>query len=74
MPHGIDVFGSVSGWLKGPTGIAVGPRGNVFVADQGNDRIQKFTAGGGFLTQFGTQSRGPGYTVAAVAVAPDGTA
>ncbi len=36
-----------------PWGIAVGPDGNVFVADTWNHRIQKFTPQGEFITQWG---------------------
>ncbi len=36
-----------------PWGIAVGPEGNVFVADTWNHRIQKFTSEGEFISQWG---------------------
>jgi len=72
-PFAANIRGPFNGWFRTPTGIAVGPHGNVFVADQENNRIQKFTPQGGFLTAFGTPHRGPGYTETAVAVAPDGT-
>jgi DNA-binding beta-propeller fold protein YncE/TolB-like protein len=39
-----------------PRGIAADARGSVYVADSGNDRIQKFDANGRFLLQWG----GPG--------------
>lgn len=73
LPHGINVLGALAGWLKTPTSVAVGPHSNVFVADQENDRVQKFTAKGVYLTQFGTKPTGRAYTVAAVAVAANGT-
>jgi len=73
-PFGINIRGDHFGWFRVPTGIAVGPEGRtVFVADQENNRVQKFTRGGEFLTAFGTSHEGPGYTESAVAVAPDGT-
>ncbi|HQU16950.1 MAG TPA: NHL repeat-containing protein [Gammaproteobacteria bacterium] len=72
-PFAANIRGPFNGWFRTPTGVAIGPHGNVFVADQENDRIQKFTSQGRFLTAFGTVNRGPGYTETAVAVAPDGT-
>jgi hypothetical protein len=38
-------FGTEPGKLKQPQGIAVDSEGNVYVADSGNDRIQKFRPG-----------------------------
>lgn len=37
-----------------PWGIAVDENGDVFVADSGNDRIQKFSSTGQFLAEWGT--------------------
>jgi tripartite motif-containing protein 71 len=34
--------------------------GNVYVADTGNHRIQKFDANGVYITQWGTQGSGNG--------------
>ncbi len=72
-PFAANVRGTFNGWFRTPTGVAIGSHGNVFVADQENNRIQKFTSQGRFLTTFGTPHRDPGYTETAVAVAPDGT-
>ncbi len=36
-----------------PWGIAVGPDGSVYVTDTWNHRVQKFTAGGQFVTMWG---------------------
>jgi len=41
--------GSAPGSFRGPIGIAVDGSGFVYVSDSGNDRIQKFTADGGFV-------------------------
>ncbi len=42
-----------SGTFCQPWGVAVGADGSVYVADTWNDRIQKFTADGKFLTTWG---------------------
>ncbi len=42
-------FGSGNGQFNGPYGIVVDSQGSVYVADQGNHRIQEFTSSGSFL-------------------------
>tara|TARA_R110002111_G_scaffold154439_2_gene221333 strand:+ start:285 stop:1205 length:921 start_codon:yes stop_codon:yes gene_type:complete len=72
-PFGLNIFGPFKGWFATVTSIAIGPEGNLFVADFYNNRIQKFTAEGDYLTSFGVESDGPGQTEIAVAVDSDGT-
>jgi len=48
------------GTFARPTNIAVGPKGEVFVSDTLNGRIQVFDADGAFLTMFGKPGDGPG--------------
>ena len=43
-----------------PRGVAVDFVGNIYVADEGNNRIQKFDARGSFLTKWGREGAGPG--------------
>ena len=47
-------FGSGDGQFNGPVGVAVGGNGHVFVADQGNHRVQEFIATGGFVRTWGS--------------------
>jgi DNA-binding beta-propeller fold protein YncE len=44
--------------LDGPDGVAVDPSGNVFVADEFNNRIQKFTNTGKFIRKWGSLGSG----------------
>lgn len=44
----------------GPNDMAIDAAGNVVVADAGNSRIQVFTSGGKFITQFGSAGSGLG--------------
>jgi sugar lactone lactonase YvrE len=53
-------YGSGDGFLSGPYGIAADGAGHVFVADQGNARIQEFTTAGLFVRKWGTRGTGTG--------------
>jgi DNA-binding beta-propeller fold protein YncE len=43
--------GSLDGQFEGPTGIAVAGDGSIWVADAGNNRVQKFDSSGAFVLQ-----------------------
>jgi hypothetical protein len=45
--------GSGEGQFRNPSGIAISPSNEVYVADGGNYRIQKFSSNGHFITQWG---------------------
>ena len=47
--------------------------GNVYVADSGNHRIQKFSSSGGFLAKWGTKGSGDGQFNFPEGVAVDGS-
>ena len=77
----IGISGSNPGELNTPHGIAVGPDGSIYVADSGNNRIQKFAENGELLASWGTyanaqESEAPGGTMNEpwdIAVAQDGS-
>ena len=57
-PFAANISGPFNGWFATVTSIAIGPDGNIFVADFYNDRIQKFAPSGKFLTSFGGHGDG----------------
>ncbi|MDQ7831503.1 MAG: hypothetical protein RDU30_07220 [Desulfovibrionaceae bacterium] len=67
--------GTADGQFSRPEAVAVAADGSVYVADSGNNRIQKFSADGVFLTKWGSQGTGDGQfdVPVSVAVAPDGS-
>ena len=74
-PCAMNINGPFNGWFATVTSIAIGPKGNIFVADFYNDRIQKFMPDGTFLTSFGKSGDGKAelrYPIA-ITVAGDGT-
>ena len=48
-----SLFGSLGGEVASPTGVATDAAGNVYVADSGNYRIQRFDATGSFGRAWG---------------------
>jgi DNA-binding beta-propeller fold protein YncE len=55
--------------------VAIDADGNVYVADTGNDRIQKFSSDGTFIAAWGSSGTGPGQFLAPwdVATSPGGS-
>ena len=72
-PFAINIYGPFKGWFATVTDIAVDEKGDVYVADFYNNRVQKFTANGDFLDAFGDSGVGDGEFkyVMAVAIAED---
>lgn len=66
--------GSANGDFITPRGMATDAAGNVYVADAGNNRVQKFDNNGSFLLKFGIPGDVPGgfVTTSGVAVASGG--
>jgi DNA-binding beta-propeller fold protein YncE len=54
------IYGTGDGQFAEASDVAVDADGNVYVVDSGNNRIQAFTSGGAYLTQWGTLGNGPG--------------
>jgi NHL repeat len=63
--------GTDNGQFDSPTGIAVDNKGNIFVADTGNGRIEKFSPTGVFLNSVGRQGTGYGQLGAPNGIAID---
>ena len=55
----------------GMMGIAIGPKHNIFITDQGNFRVQVFSQEGAFRSEFGTRGRGNGQFLKPTHVAAD---
>jgi sugar lactone lactonase YvrE len=52
--------GTASGQFNHPAGVAVDLNGNLWVVDQGNDRVVKFSESGQYLSSFGSPGTGNG--------------
>jgi sugar lactone lactonase YvrE len=67
--------GSAGGQFSKPRGITADKSGNIYVADTGNSRVQKFSPDGIFIMSFGIPGAGTGQLKEpnGVAVAEDGT-
>ena len=57
---GLPVAGTGDGEFNPPPGVATDSSSNVYVADTNNNRIQKFSSSGGFLTKWGSVGTGNG--------------
>jgi tripartite motif-containing protein 71 len=56
----IGAAGSGNGQFNDPEGIALDSKGNIYVADSGNNRVEKFNKQGVYQSQFGSQGSGNG--------------
>lgn len=55
----IGMKGAGEGQINQPGGLAIGPDGALYIADQGNHRVQRFTLDGRFLSAWGGHGREP---------------
>ncbi|MEM8484974.1 MAG: SMP-30/gluconolactonase/LRE family protein [Bacteroidota bacterium] len=65
--------GSKRGKFIGPAGISISPDEKLYIADTGNNRIQKFNLTGEFIQEFGKEGDGKLYSPSGLSVAEDGT-
>jgi sugar lactone lactonase YvrE len=63
--------GSGNGQFKHPGGVAVDAKGNVWVLDQGNSRVEEFNEKGEYQKTFGSKGSGSGQLSAPDALAID---
>ncbi len=63
--------GSGPGQFSRPRGITLDQSGNVYVADTGNARVQKFDSSGTYISSFGIKGSGQGQLIAPNGVAVD---
>ena len=64
--------GSGSGQFNSPAGVAIDDAGNIYVADQYNNRIQKFDGDGNFLLAWGSRGQANGQFAEPMALATHG--
>ena len=65
-----DDYDEDVGFNYDPRGVAVASDGSVYVADDYNCRIQKFTSDGVFVSKWGTQGDGDGQFNEPIGVVP----
>jgi DNA-binding beta-propeller fold protein YncE len=63
--------GTGAGQFRSPWGVAADASGNVYVIDSANNRTEKFTSSGTYVTQWGSLGSGPGQFDAPEGVAVD---
>ncbi len=68
---GLPVAGIGDGEFNLPSGVATDSSSNVYVVDTNNNRIQKFSSSGGFLTKWGSVGTGNGQFTLPSGVATD---
>jgi tripartite motif-containing protein 71 len=66
--------GSEDGQFDGPTGISTDSQGMVYVADTGNNRIQKFDSNGVFILKWGSKGSGDGQFIGPSGITVDSSA
>mgnify|MGYP000725228445 CR=1 FL=1 len=52
----IDSFGSENSPFSSPNGVAVDSEGNIYLVDEGNNKVHKYTKDGDYIKSFGEKS------------------
>ncbi len=63
--------GSEDGKLKSPFGVAIDSKGDIWIADEGNSRIEEFGSSGEYLSVFGKSGKETGQLKAPKGIAID---
>jgi sugar lactone lactonase YvrE len=69
--YGKPTSGSGNGEFNNPLGVAHDASGNLYVTDSGNNRVQKFSSSGTYITQWGTSGTGNGEFTSMSGIAVD---
>jgi sugar lactone lactonase YvrE len=70
----LGVAGSGEGQFNNPGYLTIDAAGNLWVADQGNGRIEELSLGGQYITQFGSAGSGSGQFASPQGIAVSGGA
>ena len=71
--HKFGSQGSAQGQLTFPHGVAINSSGVVYVTDNGNYRVQLFSADGQFISSFGSEGSQPGQLYHPLGICVDST-
>jgi DNA-binding beta-propeller fold protein YncE len=69
----IGSAGSGNGQFSAPSDVAIDGEGNVWVAELGNNRVQKFNSKGEYQLKFGSEGTGNGQFVWPIGITTDST-
>src|SRR5262249_60710816 len=64
--------GSGNGQFRSPQGISLDEKGNLWVVDRGNNRVQELSPAGEYIAQFGSAGSGTGQFSAPTGIAVAG--
>jgi YD repeat-containing protein len=65
------IYGSGNGQFLGPNGITADSKGNIWVADSGNNRVEEFNEKREYVTKIGSEGSGAGQFLHPLGIAAD---